>query len=72
MNYRINEHGYLEKKMPTRSKGIKHSVWRNWFLARYQMTLHITKLYIPARYAGKRFRIRIEVMKDEEKAGRNV
>ena len=67
---RINEKGYVERaskgaKGQSRSKSSK--IYRDWWLIKVGTALTLARIYIPARYIGKKIRVKIEVIKENKK-----
>lgn len=58
---RINEHGYLERKI--------HGSYREWWLVKYANSycgaISAGTISVPEKYVGKRIRFRVEVLDDE-------
>jgi len=59
---RINNQGYLERKVTGSKGGYKEKVtdYRNWWLAWDRVDLNTVR--IPEQYRGKRVRFKIEIV----------
>ncbi len=71
---RINEYGYVEKRVVGR-RGNEPASWRNWWLLGSNNTgtrkgcygrLYLGTLTFPERYIGKKVRFKIEILEEEK------
>jgi len=67
---RVNDQGYIERKVAGRSGKWRKTSWRNWWLVKHdgksrrltKGNLYIGYITLPTHLTGKRVRFKIEVI----------